>query len=190
MHLHGLTKSKPDTIYLNHEQAPRPQNTLLDQKRIDMAFRSHQRKSQNKINFGDINICTVNGMNTNQLGVISKTVTFENYPKAKVRMTNLERTLIDIAVRPAYSGGTDTVIEAYIAARDLVQASDLLDTLTNLRYVYPYHQAIGYYLENADYPSTQVDLFRQIPRNYDFYLTHQIKHPKHIKEWNIYVPDN
>ena len=47
MYFHGLTENEPDTIYLNHEQAPRPQNALLDQKSIDMAFRNHQRQSQN-----------------------------------------------------------------------------------------------------------------------------------------------
>ena len=36
----------------------------------------------------------------------------------KIRLTNIERTLIDIAVRPVYSGGVFEVLKAYRLAKD------------------------------------------------------------------------
>lgn len=61
-------------------------------------------------------------------------------------MTKLERTLIDIAVRPNYAGGVHHVLEAYAAAKSRVSVNVLLATLQKMEYVYPYHQVIGFYI--------------------------------------------
>ena len=71
-------------------------------------------------------------------------------------MTSLERTLIDATVRPGYAGGVATVLEAYRRASEALTVSRLIDTLRKLDYVYPYHQAIGFYMERAGFPTKQL----------------------------------
>ena len=186
--MHGLTEQVPKTIYLNHEQRPQPQNPHLEQGRITAAFSRRPRVSQNAIDFGDVRICMVNGMHTSQLGVVNEEVSYDSDTKVSVRLTNIERTLIDIAVRPTYSGGVFEVLKAFRLAQDQVSVNALVAILQKIKYVYPYHQAIGYYLERAGYKPRHLDLLRGLPMDYDFYLAHEMGETEYIQDWRLFVP--
>ena len=71
-----------------------------------------------------------------------------------LEVTDLERTLIDITVRPNYAGGAKAVLSAYRQARGRISVDKLLTFLKRFDYVYPYHQAIGFYLEKSSYPQS------------------------------------
>ena len=60
--------------------------------------------------------------------------------------------------------------------------------LKKLKYIYPYHQAIGFYLERAGFKSATLDLFRSLPREFDFYLVHDIKQKDYVKDWRLFIP--
>jgi len=77
-------------------------------------------------------------------------------------VTNLERTLIDIAVRPEYAGGVDQVLKAYSSARQQMSVNALLVTLKQLDYIYPYHQAIGFYMYKAGYEESRWGRLKQL----------------------------
>ena len=125
------------------------------------------------------------GMFTSNLGVTE----MEGPDGENLRLTNLERTLIDITVRPEYSGGIHEVLKAYQSARDRVSINTLVATLRKIGYLYPYHQAIGFYLEKAGgYRDSQIGLLRNFEFNYDFYLMHQIKESAYSKRWRLYYP--
>jgi predicted transcriptional regulator of viral defense system len=189
MRMHGLTEQVPKTVYLNHEQHLKSQSTGgLEQGRIDAAFSRRPRSSNNQITFEDINICLINGKNTNQLGVITETVQYDSDTRIRARLTNLERTLIDITVRPVYAGGISEVQKAFLLAKDIVSINALAAMLPKLGHTYPYHQAIGFYLERAGYKSRSLDLMKQFPMNYDFYLANEMGETEYIKEWRLHVP--
>jgi len=186
--MHGLTEQIPKTIYLNHEQPQHAQNRSLEQSRIDVAFSRAPRVSQNAIDFGDVRICLINGMNTNQLGVIDERTTYDGTEPVRVRVTNIERTLIDITVRPTYAGGVAEVLKAFNLARARFSVNRLTAMLQKLAYVYPYHQAIGFYLERAGYEASSLDLLRRFPMDFDFYLTHKMGSTDYVKDWRLYIP--
>ena len=188
--LHGLTEQVPKTVYVNAEQSPKPTpNGELAQSRIDFAFRSAPRVSNNIAEVGDSRVCLLNGMHTENLGVQDLDYSGEGEGlAAKLRVTNLERTLIDIVVRPTYAGGVHEVLKAYRNAVDIVSVNRLTAILQKLSYTYPYHQAIGFYLDRAGYKPAQLDLLRRFPMEFDFYLTHQTKEKEYVKEWRLYVP--
>jgi len=186
--MHGLTEQVPKTIYLNHEQPPHVQRSELVQGRIDAAFSRRPRVSNNVIDYEDIRICLTNGMNTGLLGVIDEQVRYDDTRPVRVRLTNIERTLIDITVRPVYSGGVSEVLKAFELAKDRVSVNKLTAMLQKLRYVYPYHQAIGFYLERAGYRTSSLELLRQFPMNFDFYLANQMGKTDYVKSWRLHVP--
>lgn len=186
--LHGLTEQVPKTIYLNHEQRPQPQYPQLEQGRIAAAFSRRPRISQNSIDFNDVRICMVNGMHTNQLGVVNEQVSYDGDSKINVRLTNIERTLIDIAVRPIYAGGVFEVQKAFMLAKEQLSVNTLAAMLQRLKYVYPYHQTIGFYLERAGYKPNLLELLRRFPMDYDFYLAHEMGETEYIKDWRLYIP--
>src|ERR1051325_9040057 len=96
----------PGEIYLNVEQRPKSaSNTVLLQENIDKAFKQHPRVTNNISRWNDYQIYLLNGMHTGLLGVVTS-----HFPRVEnCRLSGLERTLIDIAVRPAYSGGVASV---------------------------------------------------------------------------------
>jgi predicted transcriptional regulator of viral defense system len=186
LYWHNLTDQVPKTIYVNYEQAQKRYVAgRLIQENIDIAFRNPQRESRNIAMVGDFRVCLVNGKYTNRLGVTEIT-TDEN---EKLRLTDLERTLIDIVVRPTYSGGIYEVLNAYRAAAKRVSINKLTAMLRKLNYIYPYHQAIGFYLERVGvYKEAQIGLLKTFNFEYDFYLTHKMGKTEYSKEWRLYYP--
>jgi len=190
MQLHGLTEQVPKTTYINFEQqlASNPTGELA-QKNIDAAFRRPVRTTKYIAETDQFRVCILNGKNTGYLGVEE----IDHRPagggrKFKIRLTGIERTLIDVAVRPVYSGGVFEVFKAYRLARETVSVNKLAAMLQKLRFIYPYHQVIGYYLERSGYRSTQIDLLRRFPMEFDFYLEHNMKQTEYVKAWRLYVP--
>ena len=187
MKFHKLTEQTPDTIYLNFEQPPkRYKNRSLDQSRIDAAFKRPLIVSQNVAEYKKYRICILNGIYTGRLGVIE---TIHN--RARVIATDIERTLIDIVVRPGYSGGVSEVLNAYKLAKDKLSVKKLVNMLDTLKFVYPYHQAIDFYLDKSGcYDHSSINLLRGKGLKYDFYLAHNIKEMNYSKEWRLFFPNN
>lgn len=190
MQLHGLTEQVPKTTYINFEQqlASNPTGEL-SQKNIDTAFRRPVRSTKYIAETEQFRVCILNGKNTGYLGVEE----LDHRPagggrRFKIRATGIERTLIDIAVRPIYSGGVFEVLKAYQLARETVSVNKLAAMLQKLRFIYPYHQVIGYYLERSGYRSPQIDLLRRFPMEFDFYLEHNMKRTEFVKAWRLFVP--
>ncbi|QBP73869.1 hypothetical protein E2K99_02065 [Herbaspirillum huttiense] len=187
LELHQLTDQKHEDIYFNHEQKPQPPGIGLEQGRIDAAFKRKVRESTNIVEKDGMRIHLLNGKHTRQLGVIEMRALYGD-EASLVRVTNIERTLIDAVVRPIYAGGVTTVQTAFQKAKGKVDIQHLSATLSKLGYLYPYHQSVGYYLEVAGYPSKDIERLKTIPMEFDFYLSHQIENPKYVKEWRLYVP--
>ncbi len=187
MYLHELTEQIPKKIYVNFEQdAKRRIDKGLSQQRIKSAFMRPWRTSQNIASYNSYKICLLNGMYTGKLGV-TETVGPDG---SKVYVTNVERTLIDIVVRPVYSGGIFEVLKAYRLAQGKVSINKLTAMLERLNYIYPYYQVIGFYLEKAQvYKESQINLMQKFDMNYDFYLTHQMKNMDYSKKWRLYFPE-
>lgn len=184
MYFHDLTEQVPKTIYLTTELTPRYSKGQLDQNRIDMALSRAVRESKTTARYKDKRVCFLSGMYTGELGVIE----MEGPSGSSVRVTNVERTLIDITVRPVYSGGVFEVLNAYKKARDQCSVNKLTAMLKKINFTYPYHQAIGFYLERAGYKESSIRLLRKFNMQYDFYLTHDMKERSYSKEWRLYFP--
>lgn len=186
----GITEQIPKTVYITVEQSNSPAKSgggVLAQKAIDAAFRKPQRQSETQVNYIDYRIVLLRGKHTKKMGVGEIDVT----GSAPFKVTDIERTLIDIAVRPAYSGGVFEVLKAYRQAKERykVSVNRLSGYLTKINYLYPYHQSIGFYMERAgNYPDKLLDLLRSRPLELDFYLTYEMGEMAYSKEWRLYYP--
>jgi len=186
VHLHELTEQVPETIYANHEQRPiPPPPSAPTQESVDAAFGRPQRVTTNICEMDGRRLCLVNGKHTGRLGVVE----MRDEGGRAFSVTGLERTLIDIAVRPYYAGGVAEVLGAYRRAAARVSLNKLAATLTNMAFVYPYEQAVGYYLERSGaYEPARLELFRRRPFELDFYLSYAMERTEYSARWRVHVP--
>lgn len=182
MSLHNLTLQIPKVYYLNTEHSQNPAPTPLSQEDVDQAFSKEQRKTSLSYSYKNKKVFLLNSKNTGELGVKAFNRDMEYYC-----YTDLERTLIDIAIRPAYSGGVFEVLEAYRQAKGKVDATKLHQYLQKLDYSYPYHQVIGFYMERAGYsPAETAPFEKSITLN--FYLTYNLKAKQFSEKWKLFYP--
>jgi hypothetical protein len=185
--LHGLNDQLPSVVYVNREQTPKPEpKGALLQANVDRAFAHPQRTSKYVFSLEGANtsFTILSGKNTGNYGVVE----VQDPMGRSVSCTNLERTLVDIVVRPSYAGGVAQVLESYETARDRVSVEKLVETLETLQHFYPYHQAIGFYMERAGYSDKQMAPLRRLPVAIDFYLVHAMKRTEFNSSWRIHYP--
>ena len=186
MSLHDLTDQLPKTVYLNAEQPPKrwPAGEL-QHTRIAHAFRRPPRVSKNIAPYRGLRISLLNGKFTGRLGVVG----IKGPDGEQIDTTDLERTLVDIIVRPFYSGGVGEVLRAFARAAPKASVNKLATILKQLDYTYPYHQAVGFCLERTG-AFTNEDLrpFLDWEKQYDFYLAHQMTDPDYSEKWRLFFP--
>lgn len=183
--LHGLTDQIPRTLYINKEQSAKPRPpSLLTPEAVARAFSGQQRRSVYTFTYQDWAIVLLSGKNTGRLEVAPIAADTGE----AIDVTRLERTLIDITVRPAYAGGIYQVLEAYKAAKERISVNTLLATLKKLDYIYPYHQAIGFYMDKAGYEASRTERLLKLGISLDFYLAHGIKDREYDPKWRLFYP--
>ena len=154
-----MIEDTQDKIYVNREQSQTLSKSVkgkLVQTRIDSAFKGQQRQTASVGLFGGKEVVLIKGKFSDQLGVVD----FDLKGKEQIRITDLERTLIDSVVRPAYAVSPKAMIDIFNKAKNLISISTLADYLDELDYTYPYHQSIGFCLEKAgNYSESEVGLY-------------------------------
>jgi predicted transcriptional regulator of viral defense system len=183
MRFNGLTDQIPKIVYFNIEQQMRAGGGELEQTAINRIFKGKCRVTNNIADYEGTKITVLNGSNTGCLGVVET-----EFEKTTLRVTDIERTLIDAVVRPIYSGGIFEVLNAYRAAREKASIPRLAEMLVRLNYTYPYHQVIGVYLEKAGYKEEDLDLMQKPPIEFDFYLDYAMRQTEYNSRWKLYVP--
>jgi len=183
--LHRLLKPDMKTIYANAEQSAKPQpDGPMIQTAIDAAYARRQHRSELVYAYKATEIMALNGKQTGRLGV----ATIVGPSGEALSATDIERTLIDIAVRPAYAGGALRVLKAYGAARGRISIDRLLATLEKLQHRYPFHQVIGFLMSRSGFPAPECARLAEPGILYDFYVDYDIKQRAYSKDWRVFYP--
>lgn len=149
-----------------------------------MAFESQPRRSSFEFVSGSFKVTFLNGKHTGDAGVIEMLG-----PSAeRVRVTSLERTFIDCVVRPQYAGGIAKVAAAYRDAAHRVSIPDLVLLLKKTKYVYPYHQAIGFLLQMTGRAEEDLKPLLSLGLQFKFYLDYRMEAPAFDPYWKLYYP--
>jgi predicted transcriptional regulator of viral defense system len=183
LELHGLAPSGT-IIYVNREQSQKPAPEGMAQGSINLAFKTAQRRSNYVFDHAGFRYVLVAGKNSGRAGVVVASIA-ANETGA---VTDLERTLIDIVVRPAYAGGLECISRVYGESACKVDIDHMIELLKTLDYAYPYHQSIGFLLERAGRPEADCSKLRKIGTVFDFYLDYGLKQPAYNRKWRLYYP--
>lgn len=180
--IHNLTIQLPKQVYLTWERKglrSKSSSNLL-QLNVDIVFNKLPRVTQDKRKYKNFTVNFINGQNHNLLGV-------ENFRKFFF-VSNIERTLIDVSVRPFYAGGVTQVLQSFQEAKGRLNTKKLFEYYVKMDFIYPYHKVIGFYLEKAGYSKSDYKPFLNLESNIDFYLTYNILHKEYNSKWKIFIP--
>ena len=156
----------------------------LTQTALDRAFSGQQRRSTHVYRVGDLHFVLLSGKNTGRLGVdVVKGPSGE-----EITATTLERTLIDITVRPSYAGGVPAVLEAFVRAKPALDVKKMVAMLGRINHRYPYRQALGFYLERAGYPESDLVLLLRPKPRLNFHLDYALSNPLYDARWRVFYP--
>ncbi|MGB6024629.1 MAG: hypothetical protein WA254_08100 [Candidatus Sulfotelmatobacter sp.] len=181
--VHGMAGPE-NIVYVNREQSPKGRPTGITQAGINLAFRNKQRQSKYIFNCSAVKYMLLSGKHTDRAGI-----TRAKTPSGgTVDVTDKERTLIDVVVRPAYAGGIKRVADAYVKWADGIDVDHVIDLLQRFDHAYPYHQAIGFLLERAGRPNADCQKFEAMGKEFDFYLDYGMKRPTFSKRWRLHYP--
>ncbi len=178
----ALTTQVPKTIYTTVEQSQRlmDSGSELSQSTIAHAFSLPQRQPATQARIGDYTVVLLKRKYTNRTGVL----TTESIPH-----TGIERTLIDLVVRPNYAGGAFAVLDMYRqAVAQGIAVAKIVAWLEKFNYIYPYHQSIGFLLEKAGYNGKPLDSLKTLPMPFDFYLDYEMNDKEYSTAWKLYYP--
>lgn len=179
--IHNLTVQIPKQIYLTWERKSLPRNNYegLIQENVDLAFNKKPRITQDKRKYKSFTINFISGQNQNRIGIKK----FKKY-----WVSDIERTLIDISVRPFYSGGVTQVLQSFEEAKEILDTKKLFEYYISMNFIYPYHKVIGYYLEKAGYDLVDYMAFLDLDSDIDFYLTYNILNKEYNEKWKLFIP--
>ena len=184
LYLYNLTDNIIKDVYTNKELTRKTgRANKLIQENIDRAFSRSMRISNQVATFEKYRIFLLNSKNFERLGVVESKIN-----KEVIYLTNIERTLIDAAVRPNYTGGVTEVLNAFKKAKEKFSVNKLKAMLKKMNYIYPYHQTIGFYLEKAGYEERLLKLFEDFEIKYDFYLTYKMEQKDYNNRWKLFFP--
>lgn len=199
LYLNQLTLNQSNTLYIKNNTKKADvdrERGNFNQKRIDITFSKPMRKS-NVINYlswsgKNYEIVMLEGLHIGEYGLKKLEMSADFH--SSIQYSDIEKTLIDIVVRPAYSGGMNTVVEAFSIARDSVSVTKMAHYLNLLNMNYPYERNIALFMKKAGYDATMINSFlskislKEV--DYIFYLDYQMINKQLDEELKIYYPSN
>jgi len=185
-----LVQQQPKDFYLTRETPNRkPKHTKdYDHNRIKQVFLKSPRHTSEYASYRNSKIYLIEKQNMEEIGVTTKNIKIQKNT-ISLRMTNIERTLVDSIVSPHYSGGILTVINAFDKAK--INIRDLYSVYEKYAPFYPYWQAIGFVLENVKGKGLAEDWesYFDVNKSADFYLDKQVRSDwPYSERWKIYYP--
>ncbi len=76
----------------------------------------------------------------------------------------------------------------YKRAAERTSVARLLTLLSEMRLVYPYEKAIGFYLDQAGVADAELDKLRSKTFRFSFYIAHGIHELDYVSAWRLFVP--
>jgi predicted transcriptional regulator of viral defense system len=193
MYLHNLTEQLPKEYYVSGLRAssikkrPNQKIELIPQEAIKKAFSKKKGGSQNIAIHKNFRVYLLESSYAENIGIIKTKI--ENSSDV-VSVTDIERTLIDITVRPFYSGGVHEVLKAYCLGAEKLSVNKLSSYLLKLDYVYPYHQLVGFYLEKTGLISEKKleKLEKRFSIKKEMYASYGEKELLYSERWKVHYP--
>ncbi|MFC1498639.1 hypothetical protein ACFLS1_09260 [Verrucomicrobiota bacterium] len=188
---HRLTNQVPATVYVCFETIhPKSgaKGKNLSNSSIRQAFLGAHRHTNYVFECKDFSVVVVDRIQGTRFGVENVSARNNLLPSGSY-VTGIERALIDAVVSPHYNGGIANVYSYFRHAGPRIKIKQLIDIYKQLKFAYPYSQAIGFFMERLGMQDEADLIHKTFPLKHSFYVDHLAKSSwLHDKKWDIYYP--
>lgn len=152
--IHGLSNQVPKVFYLSEEIKNRKSTHTSEYNEffIEQQFMKPPRSTTNYCQYKTTTFYLLEKNDNNEIGVetiaLPSIANFLSLDR-KIRITSLERTLIDIVEAPQYSGGILSVVDTFRAVKGKIDLLKLKEYYNKMNFFYPYWQTIGFLIEKT-----------------------------------------
>ena len=177
VYYHGLISQVPNTVYWCQEtSAPRKGRSKqqVTDARVRSAFIKPRHHTSFVVKQRDHDIVIIERTRGTDHGVVAVRRQQSPCPVGS-RVATLERALIDAVVSPHYNGGITSLCEYFGAAKGKLKTQKLLEIYRKLEFVYPYAQAIAFFMDHAGMQDHAEEVRRVYPPRQRFYVDHGAK---------------
>ncbi|TAM45819.1 MAG: hypothetical protein EPN55_07380 [Gammaproteobacteria bacterium] len=188
-----LTEQVPHTFYIATERSGTSYKSAapesFDEFELRDAFVKLPKEHPNVASFGEYRFVFLARAYTGNAGVESRLIPFKQV-KVQIRITGLERTLLDCISAPENAGGIANAVDAMRRAADRIEIGTLIELYTKLHFKYPHWQRVGLLLDRLVSP-TYAEKWKShfgIPKH-KFYLAKGYKLGWEFDQlWGVYYP--
>lgn len=189
LYFNELVGQKPKNHYISQAiKLPLPQeHSQIKALLIMQAFMKEPRITSNFFSLQNNNYYLLEKGDHAMCGVISKSLHFQKQ-NIELKITDIERTLIDCIMAPHYAGGLTTLLNAY--KESSIRISKLKDYYEVLNPQYPYWQSIGLFLDSisSDLGNQWYELFRTRKKQ-AFFIEHKYNSTwEKSEKWEVFFP--
>lgn len=192
MSLNGWTEYIPKVIHVNWKRNPfQKKDSLIDNNTLQMiAFREKQ-TSKLRFNYNKYEIVILNGQvlkkyKHDHFKRIDKQFDLPSYAETYID----ERLIIEALINYHYFGGADIVWNAGKNQFNNLDLDLMLAIYKEMELIYPYANAIGYWLERSGVSSKYISKWvKLVNHDLQFHLFMGDKERRVFNDkWNLYIP--
>lgn len=187
---HGLTNQIPQRVYIRKRSVGNPPSRpeRLSDLQIRTQFLKPHRRTGETETLPSGTIVYVAGKHNDETGILSIPPTHKDFPEGS-RITDLERCLIDAVVAPQYNGGLLTIPGLFEEASEKLDLETLIAHYQELDFLYPYHQAIGFFLDHCTHKQAAETWRTVFPPSNRFFVDKNAKSSWELDpRWQVYYP--
>ncbi|RYA23600.1 hypothetical protein CRU96_06890 [Malaciobacter halophilus] len=179
LNIQGLTDFRNNYIFVSKERTKRVEQRSINliQENIDNAFKKKPKRTTAHDKIENYNIILLEANNTNSFEIIK----YNGY-----KISSINRSFVEIISNIHYFQSSSRVIEVFSKIKDSLSIDIIYDVIDNFKFIYPYFQLAGYYLERIGYSKDELLKFHSKKQNLKFYTEKNKDNYSFDSYWNIF----
>lgn len=179
LNIQGFSDFRNDLIFYSKELTKKVtlSKNNLTQESIDNAFKRAYRYTKNTAKYKNNHLVYLTPKYTNHYEVIK----YKEY-----NVSSINRAFVEMLINVQYFKSFTHIIDCYSPLKHRLNLEIIYQVVENFDLIYPYHQLIGFTLENIGFNKNELSKFKSKVSLFNFYTEKNKENYKFDSYWNIY----
>jgi hypothetical protein len=179
LNFQGLSTIQDNIIYTSSELNDKSKYSkpiTLTQQDIDNSYSKEARKTKSYAEYGDKFLVLLTPKYSNKIEVIE----YNGIP-----VSSINRALVEIIVNSQYYKSTQEIINIFKPIKKYIDLEKVNNVLIGFNYIYPFHQCVGFFLEQIGFKREELGIFHKYVDTLVFYTRKQLLEYRYDDYWKI-----